>query len=130
MIAVDTSALLAVALFEPQANACAAALKSDELIISAMTLAEALVVASRRGVESQIRALLDGLDFTVISVSDATADRIAQIYGRWGKGVHPAALNLGDCFAYDVAKQHGCRLLFVGKGLAKTDIEGVLPLSK
>jgi ribonuclease VapC len=126
MIAVDTSALLAVALDEPRASKCAAALQADDLIVSAMTLAEALVVASRRGVGDQLRLLFDGLDFTVVSVSQATSERIARIYERWGKGVHPAALNLGDCFAYDVAKQHGCKLLYVGDDFASTDIEGVL----
>lgn len=126
MIAVDTSALLAIALDEPRAPECAAALQSDDLIISAMTLAEALVVASRRGVSHQLRSLLDGLDFTVISVSQPTSERVAQIYELWGKGIHPAALNLGDCFAYDVAKEHSCRLLYVGKDFAKTDIESVL----
>jgi ribonuclease VapC len=40
--------------------------------------------------------------------------------------VHRAALNLGDCFAYDVAKQHGCKLLYVGQDFAATDIESVL----
>jgi len=126
MIAVDTSALLALVLDESRASECAAALQSDELIISAMTLAEALVVASRRGVSHQLRSLFDGLDFTVISVSQSTSERVAQIYDLWGKGIQPAALNLGDCFAYDVAKEHSCRLLYVGKGFAKTDIESVL----
>ena len=126
MIAVDTSALLALALDEPRASECAAALGSNDLIISAMTLAEALVVASRRGVSHQLRALLDGLDFTVISVSQSTSERIVQIYDLWGKGIHPAALNLGDCFAYDIAKEHSCRLLYVGTDFAKTDIESVL----
>jgi ribonuclease VapC len=126
MIAVDTSALLAVALDEPRAFDCAAALQSDDLIVSAMTVAEALVVASRRGVSNQLRALLDGLDFTVDSISQATSERIARIYDLWGKGMHPAALNLGDCFAYDVAKQRGCKLLYVGEDFAKTDIESVL----
>lgn len=125
MIAVDTSALLALVLDESRASECAAALQSDELIISAMTLAEALVVASRRGVSHQLRSLFDGLDFTVISVSQSTSERVAQIYDLWGKGIHPAALNLGDCFAYDVAKEHSCRLLYVGKDFAKTDIESV-----
>jgi ribonuclease VapC len=126
MIAVDTSALLALALDEPRASECATALQSDDLIMSAMTLAEALVVASRRGVGHQLRSLLDGLDFTVVSVSQVTSERIARIYDLWGKGIHPAALNLGDCFAYDVAKQHGCKLLYVGNDFAKTDIVGVL----
>jgi ribonuclease VapC len=40
--------------------------------------------------------------------------------------VNRAALNLGDCFAYEVAKEHNCRLLYVGHDFAKTDIEGVL----
>jgi ribonuclease VapC len=41
-------------------------------------------------------------------------------------GQHRAALNFGDCFAYEVAKGHACRLLFVGDDFSKTDIEGVL----
>jgi ribonuclease VapC len=40
--------------------------------------------------------------------------------------VHPAALNFGDCFAYEVAKEHACRLLYVGDDFTKTDIERVL----
>jgi ribonuclease VapC len=40
--------------------------------------------------------------------------------------MHPAAVNFGDCFAYEVAKEHACRLLYVGGDFAKTDIEGVL----
>jgi ribonuclease VapC len=41
-----------------------------------------------------------------------------------GKGVHPAALNFGDCFAFEVATEHRCRLLYVGEGFVRTDIEG------
>jgi ribonuclease VapC len=59
-------------------------------------------------------------------VPPAAAKRISGIYSRWGKGVHPASLNFGDCFAYDVAKEHSCRLLYVGGNFSKTDIEGVL----
>ena len=56
----------------------------------------------------------------------SAARRIAEAYRQWGRGLHPAALNFGDCFAYEVAKEHACRLLFVGADFAKTDIEGVL----
>ena len=38
---------------------------------------------------------------------------------------HSAALNFGDCFAYEVAKEHGCRLLYVGDDFGKADVEGV-----
>ena len=70
--------------------------------------------------------MIDGLGFEVVAVTSATARRIAQAYERWGKGIDPAALNLGDCFAYAVAKEHGCPLLYVGDDFAKTDIESVL----
>ena len=127
MIAVDTSALMAILLNEPEASACVAALASeDDLLISAGTMAEALIVAARRNVGQEMRRLIDELGFEIVSVTPASAWRIAQVYQRWGKGVHPAALNFGDCFAYEIAKQHGCRLLYVGDDFAQTDVQGAL----
>jgi ribonuclease VapC len=127
MIAVDTSALMAIVLNEPQADACIAALEADEkLLISAGTVAEALIVSIRRNVGHEVSSLINGLGFEVVTVTEFSARRIAQAYEQWGKGVNPAALNLGDCFAYDVAKERGCRLLYVGNDFSKTDIEGVL----
>jgi ribonuclease VapC len=41
-------------------------------------------------------------------------------------GVNPAALNLGDCFSHEVAKQHSCPLLFIGADFSKADLESVL----
>ena len=55
-------------------------------------------------------------------VTAAAARRIARACDRWGEGVHPAALNFGDCFAYEVAKEHRCPLLFVGADFARTDV--------
>jgi ribonuclease VapC len=127
MIAVDTSALMAIMLDEPEADACVAALEAeDDLLISAGIVAEALVVAARRNVREEMERLIDGLGFEVVSVTPASARRIAQAYEQWGKGVHPEALNFGDCFAYEVAKEHGCRLLYVGEDFAQTDVESVL----
>jgi ribonuclease VapC len=126
MIAVDTSALMAIVLNEPEADACIAALEAEgRLLISAGTVAEALIVAARRNVVDQLARLIDGLGFEVVVVTLASARRIAQAYEQWGKGMHPAALNLGDCFAYAMAKEQGCRLLYVGDDFLKTDIEGV-----
>jgi ribonuclease VapC len=123
MIAVDTSALMAIVLDEPQANACIAALETaDEILISAATAAESLIVAARRGVHEEMQNLIANLGFNVISVTRASAERVAQIYSRWGRGIHPAGLNFGDCFAYDVAKENGCALLYVGDDFAQTDI--------
>jgi len=49
----------------------------------------------------------------IVTVTPASARRIAEAYQRWGRGLHPAALNFGDCFAYEVAKEHACRLLML-----------------
>jgi len=127
MIAVDTSALMAIVLNEAEADACAAALEAeDDLLISAGTVAEVLIVAARRNVGEEMERLIDGLGFEIVSLTSASARRIAQAYAKWGKGVHPAALNFADCFAYEVAKEHACRLLYVGDDFAQTDIKGVL----
>ena len=55
-----------------------------------------------------------------------SARRISEAYARWGKGVHPAGLNYGDCFAYEVASERGCPLLFVGDDFSRTDLRSVL----
>jgi ribonuclease VapC len=127
VIAVDTSALMAIVLDEPEAAPCIAALEAEEeILISAGTVAEALIVSARRNVSEEMTGIIDGLGFEIVTITPAAARRIAQAYGRWGMGVNPAALNLGDCFAYEVAKEHDCRLLYIGDDFSKTDIEGVL----
>ncbi|WP_109122724.1 type II toxin-antitoxin system VapC family toxin [Azospirillum sp. TSO22-1] len=127
MIAVDTSALMAILLNDPEADACVAVLEAEEdLLISAGTVAEALIVAARRNVGEEMAQIIDGLGLEIVNVTPAAARRIAQAYAQWGKGVHPAALNLGDCFSYEVAKEHGCRLLFVGKDFSRTDLESAI----
>jgi ribonuclease VapC len=127
VIAVDTSALMAIALGEEKADACIRVLEDEtEVLISAGTVAEALIVAAHRNVAEEVMRLIDGLGFDVVSVTSASVRRIADAYGRWGKGLHPAGLNFGDCFAYAIAKEHSCGLLFVGEDFSKTDVESVL----
>ena len=127
MIAVDTSALMAIVLGEPEANACMAVLEREELLlISAGTVAEALIVAARRNVRQRMAELIDGLGIEIVTVTPASARRVAEAYERWGRGVSPAALNFGDCFAYEVAKERDCRLLYIGADFAQTDIESAL----
>lgn len=127
MIAVDTSALMAILLDEPETAACAEALSTgDRIVISAGTVAEAMIVAERRGVGAEMVGLVDGLGLEVVNVTLAVARRVAESYARWGKGVNPAGLNFGDCFAHEVAKTHDCPLLYVGGDFAKTDVASVL----
>jgi ribonuclease VapC len=95
LIVIDTSALMALLLGEQGADEIAALLGNEEsLSISAGTLAEALIVAERRGFREEMVQLLE----------------------------HPAGLNFGACFAYATAKNSGARLLFVGEDFAKTDV--------
>ncbi|MFC5386857.1 type II toxin-antitoxin system VapC family toxin [Aquamicrobium segne] len=127
MIAVDTSALMAIVLDEPQAEACMSAIEqADELLISAGTVAEALIVAGRRNVGPEVAEMISGLGFEIVSVTAASARRVADAYARWGKGIHPASLNYGDCFAYEVAVEHDCPLLYVGDDFTQTDVKSVL----
>jgi ribonuclease VapC len=123
-MAVDASALMAIVLREAEADRCKAALEEEpELLISAGTVAEALIVAAGRNLVEEMTRLIDGLGFEIVSVTPASARRIAAAYARWGRGAHPAGLNFGDCFSYEVAKERSCPLLYVGEDFAKTDLE-------
>lgn len=127
MIVLDTSALMALLLAEPQADEIAGILQTEEhFMISAGTLAEALIVAGRRGVSDEMMQLLEGIGADVDHLSAAGAVAVSEAYSAWGKGLHPAGLNFGDCFAYVAAKTSGARLLFVGDDFAKTDIASAL----
>jgi ribonuclease VapC len=127
VIVVDTSAIMAMALEEPKAAACAEALdRTDTLLMSAVTKIELLVVANGRGIFAQVETLLAGLPIDIIAVTPASVKGVVDTYRKWGKGIHPAALNICDCFAYALAKDQGCPLLFVGDDFAKTDVIGVL----
>ena len=124
MIVIDTSALMAVLLDEPDAPRCIAVLTTGgALAISAGTLAEARIVAARRGAREALDRLLARLKPEIVAVTAEEAALIANAYDRWGKGVHPAGLNFGDCFAYALAKVRGWPLLYVGEDFLRTDID-------
>ena len=127
MIAVDTSVLMAILLDEEETSACAAALATnDRIVMSAATVAEALIVAERRELGVEMAKLIDGLGLEIETVTLAAARRVAASHAQWGKGANPAGLNFGDCFAYEVAKSRECPLLYVGADFARTDIRSVL----
>ncbi|MFL6857243.1 MAG: type II toxin-antitoxin system VapC family toxin [Allosphingosinicella sp.] len=127
MIALDTSALIEIAIGAERANDCRNVLmQADRLIVSAATVTEMLIVAFGRSAEPQLRAVLDGFGIEVVPLTEARAKAAAATYRRFGKGWHAAGLNFGDCFAYALAKEHHCPLLFVGDDFAKTDIEAAL----
>lgn len=123
---------MAVLLDEPDGTACIDALSTaDALAISAGTVAEALIVADRCGCRQEMRRLIDGMGFDVSPVTLTAARHVADAYAHWGKGVDPAGLNFGDCFAYALANETASPLLFVGGDFSATDLQAaVAPLER
>jgi ribonuclease VapC len=129
-IVVDSSALLAALLREPDRDRFIAALLDNELVLSIATLTETyLVVHGRRG-----EAALEELDRQIASYEVEIApvladDRIwlRQAMLDFGKGRRraPAVLNFGDLFAYALARRLGLPLLFKGDDFARTDVQRV-----
>lgn len=127
MIVVDTSALIEIAIGAPRAGECRRVLKeADTLLISAGTVTETLIVAAGKSVEPQMTALLDRFGITVVPLTEERARAAARAYPRYGKTWHAAHLNFGDCFAYALAKEHDCPLLFVGRDFPLTDIRSAI----
>ena len=118
---------MAIVLDEPLADPCIDAMvEAPRIAISAGTVAEAMIVADRKAVGDRMRRLLGQFSFEIVAVTPSDSSKIADAYSRWGKGVHPARLNLGDCFAYALAKERGCPLLFVGEDFSRTDVASAL----
>ena len=70
--------------------------------------------------------LVTEVGIEVMPLSPVAARRVASVYALSGKGIHSASLNFGDCFSYEIAKEHDCPLLFVGEDFSRTDIARVL----
>ena len=71
-------------------------------------------------------ALLLGFELQVVPFTAEGAIRAAEAYRRWGKGFHPARLNFGDCFAYELARSRDCPLLYVGDDFTRTDVRAAV----
>lgn len=124
---IDTSALLAIFLGEPERRGFLDAITQAETrwISAANTLETAIVLEARRGEAAgrEFDLFLHQAKVHVVSV-DAEQVEIARLAWRnYGKGRHPAALNFGDCFAYALAKTLGEPLLAKGSDFARTDIK-------
>ena len=125
MIVADTSALVAVVLGEPDAERFLAALRSDSVIISAVSFTEAVIVTeARQGPDARrdTELLVAGVVDSITPVDAATARAAGDAWRRFGKGRHPANLNFGDCFAYATASFANLPLLFKGEDFLQTDL--------
>jgi len=124
---IDTSALLAVLLLEPEAERFAAAIESAGVVrISAASYVEAAIYVDRNG-DPVRRAMLDTFlgEFSIrtepVTVEQALLAR--QAFVLFGKGRHKAGLNFGDCFSYALARAYREPLLFKGGDFVHTDLE-------
>ena len=127
---VDTSAVIAVLFNEPDAGQYARALASAATrLISAVTVPQlAFVVEGRKGeIGRAVRErLLDVGGFEVVAVTPESGYAGDHVSRRFGRGRHPAALNIGDCFVYALAVAMEEELLFKGQDFARTDIRSAL----
>ena len=123
---IDTSAIMAIALNEPEATAFENSIASDPVrLISAATVLEAAMVIETRFGDaggSELDLWLHKLGIEIVAVDAYHMDHARRAWRRYGKGRHPAGLNYGDCFTYALAALTGEPLLYKGNDFSKTDI--------
>lgn len=132
-VVVDTSALIAILLDEPEREAFVRVLVDNEPVVSAGTLIECLRVVQvtlGNDLVERVHALLDLHAVAVLSVDAAqvAAARDGMLRYGSGRGQEPAVLNFGDLFAYALAKCLDAPLLFKGNDFGRTDVRPVLPV--
>jgi ribonuclease VapC len=126
---VDASAILAILLKEPDANVFKYALA--EASVRRMTPVNWFEIAMRveRVGEEDFEAFkdfCDQLDLKIVPTDEVQMQLAHRAWRDFGKGRHPAKLNLGDCFAYALAKSQDEPLLFKGGDFGRTDIKSAV----
>jgi len=125
-MAVDTSALVAILLREPDAGRFERALADAPIrLISAVTRVElSFVIEGRKGEAGRVdlERLLQVAAIELVNVTSEQVHIAIDAFRRFGKGRHRAALNIGDCFAYVLASATGHPRLFKGDDFIHTDI--------
>ena len=124
---VDSSALMAILRKEPEAERFAALIAdSDGCTASALSLLEAsMVLAGNKGTDAdftRLDVLIAELDIEVVALDARQAMVARDAFLRYGKGRHKAALNMGDCASYALARSRSLPLLFKGNDFTQTDL--------
>ena len=127
---IDTSALIAILFGEPEAEAFSRAIADDpKKLISVFNALETSIVVEAKKGEAGGRDLDLLLHRARIEIAAMNVDQVELARSAWrhyGKGNHPAGLNIGDCCAYALSKYSGEPLLFKGEDFKQTDIPSVL----
>lgn len=127
----DSSALIAILAAEPDADRFKRHIDDDpDACISAATVHEAFCVATSerfRDGPARLGRMLDLIDPAIVAFDADQLIASRKAFVRFGRGSgHPAKLNMGDCFAYALAKTRNLPLLFKGDDFIHTDIKPVL----
>ena len=127
---VDASAIVAILAREPEADELRARLEAaPQRATSALAVYEAtLAIARTHGwtvIEAElfVSRFLAMTEIVHIAIGEREGAIALEAFHRFGKGRHPAGLNMGDCFAYACARQLGVPLLYKGDDFSRTDIE-------
>lgn len=125
----DASAIVAMIAKEPEATRFGEIVeRNDGRISSPVAIWEAVrAIARVRGVDlDEARTLVSDFvratDLTIVPINAETGEMAIDAHREYGKGVHAAELNMGDCFAYACTKQHDAAILFKGNDFAETDL--------
>jgi ribonuclease VapC len=126
-LVIDTSAVMAMLLQEPEAEPLLdLAVRAGSVHLSAATRLELSLVAEGacfNTISSEIEALLSTLRVEVMPFDGNHLHWALHGWRHYGKGRHQAALNLGDCFSYGLAKALDAPLLFKGEDFQRTDVK-------
>jgi ribonuclease VapC len=123
---VDSSALIAILLNEPESELFAQTLAGGErCLISAFSALETgIVIESKKGGSGgrEFDLLLYKLEAAIIPMDSGQYQLAREAWRNYGKGRHPASLNMGDCCSYALSKFTGESLLYKGNDFSQTDI--------
>ena len=132
MIVVDSSAIIAILRLEPESDVFLKAIvAADAVEMSAVSALEAsMVLAGARGGVSAwapFDELMERAAIVVVPFDHQQHALARDAFLRFGKGRHPAGLNLGDCASHALATLRGARILFKGDDFTKTDLHPAVP---
>ncbi|RXD05296.1 type II toxin-antitoxin system VapC family toxin [Sphingomonas sp. UV9] len=128
-IFVDASAIVAIIYGEPEADDFADAIEShnDRYYCAVGAWEAAQAIAKLKTISPQqaadaVSSFAEEAGLRMVPIGEGESREAVVAAARYGKGRHPAKLNMGDCFAYACAKTNGAELLYKGNDFAQTDL--------
>jgi ribonuclease VapC len=133
VIFVDASAMVALLCREEAMEEIASVIDHGApLVTSPFAMIEAALAIVHRKDHSpcyageEVKNLIERTHMAVVPITPSHFDIALEAFERFGKGRHKARLNMGDCFAYAVARSHAAAILFVGDDFVHTDLKNAL----